>query len=315
MKAIKHVFSLLFLAGIVNITQVKAQSDVPDSTGLPGDNFSLQGAVEIFKKANTVEEFEKMINTESNNVNNLDLNNDGSIDYVKVIDKKDGDVHVFVLQAVVSETESQDIAVIELEKTSNDNAVLQIVGDKDIYGEETIVEPSSTTGDVSFINVGEVINHGPSQANELFESNNGIVVNVWMWPCVRFVYAPSYVVWLSPWRWHAHPTWWHPWRPVRYAVFYPRRTFYHTHYTVVHSHRVVRARTIYTPVRVTSVTVRTRNQASVTRYRTTRTATVNRNQGARQVQTTRRTATANRNNNSRPVKKSTRTVRKQTRRN
>ena len=31
-----------------------------DSTGLPGDNFSLQGALEMFKKASSPEEFEKL---------------------------------------------------------------------------------------------------------------------------------------------------------------------------------------------------------------------------------------------------------------
>ncbi len=57
------------------------------------------------------------------------------------------------LQAIVSQNESQDIAVIELEKTGENNAVLQIVGDEDIYGEETIVEPSEET-DNAFAPVG-----------------------------------------------------------------------------------------------------------------------------------------------------------------
>lgn len=29
-----------------------------DSTGLPGDNFSLEGAIELFKQASSPEEFE-----------------------------------------------------------------------------------------------------------------------------------------------------------------------------------------------------------------------------------------------------------------
>ena len=32
----------------------------PDSTGMPGDNFSLQGALEMFKQASSPEEFEKL---------------------------------------------------------------------------------------------------------------------------------------------------------------------------------------------------------------------------------------------------------------
>src|ERR1700754_2125459 len=69
-----------------------------DSTGLPGDNFSLQGALAMFKKAGSPEEFEKLINAEDNGVNNLDLNEDGETDFVRVIDKADKEDHVFILQ-------------------------------------------------------------------------------------------------------------------------------------------------------------------------------------------------------------------------
>ena len=88
-----------------------------------------------------METFEKLLNAENNNVNNLDLNGDGQIDYVKVIDRNSNGVHAFILQVPVSETENQDIAVIELEKTGEESAQLQIVGDEDIFGEEIIVEP------------------------------------------------------------------------------------------------------------------------------------------------------------------------------
>src|SRR3989337_4255006 len=138
----RSLFLIPILVLLTVVTQLKAQDSDEDSTGLPGDNFSLQGALEMFKKANSPEEFEKLINTQDNNVNNLDLNEDGDIDYIRVIGKMDKDVHAFVLQVAVSETENQDIAVIELEKTEKETAMLQIVGDEDIYGEQTIVEPT-----------------------------------------------------------------------------------------------------------------------------------------------------------------------------
>jgi hypothetical protein len=93
-------------------------------------------------------------------VNNLDLNGDGEVDYVRVAGKRDKDVHVFILQVPVAEKESQDIAVIELEKTGSENAVLQIVGDEDIYGEQVIVEPDGGGEDEAapsiFTAIGEV---------------------------------------------------------------------------------------------------------------------------------------------------------------
>ena len=84
-------FFLVFFA-----VTTKAQSGT-DSTGLPGDNFSLQGALQMFQQSSSIEEFEKLINSEGNHVNNLDLNGDGDIDYVKVIDKADKDLHAFRL--------------------------------------------------------------------------------------------------------------------------------------------------------------------------------------------------------------------------
>ncbi len=76
---------------------------------------------------------------------------DGETDYVRVIDKMDKDVHALVLQVPVSETENQDIAVIEMEKTGDTTAILQIIGDEDIYGEEMIVEPDGGGEDEAFI--------------------------------------------------------------------------------------------------------------------------------------------------------------------
>jgi hypothetical protein len=271
---ITRVFFSGALACVMGIGSLQAQTVSEDSTGLPGDNFSLEGALEMFKKAGSPEEFEKLINSEDNKVNNLDLNEDGTIDYIKVIDKKDDDAHVFILQDAVSETENQDIAVIEVEKTGNDNAVLQIVGDEDIYGEQVIVEPAAE--------------QSPTRVN----TNTNVVVNVWTWPAVRYVYGPSYAVWVSPWNWRVRPVWWHPWRPVRWHVFHPYRAPYRHHYVVVHHHRVVHAHRIYTPVRTMSVTVHTRHQASVNHYRATRTTrSVTVSKDNKQVRATKKTTT------------------------
>jgi hypothetical protein len=252
---VNNVLKALMLVCGLAAGATQAQTISADSTGLPGDNFILEAALEMFKNSASPEEFEKSLNTEGNKVNNLDLNEDGEIDYIRVIDKSETDAHAFILQAVISQSESQDIAVIELEKTSQENAIVQIVGDEDIYGQQQLVEPTETV-----------------------KSNAGtttkvVVVNAWAWPVVRYVYAPSYVVWVSPWRWRTYPVWYRPWRPVHYRVFHPYRAYYNNRYAVVKTHRAVHAHRVYTPVRTTSVTVRTRNQASVTRYRTTRTTT------------------------------------------
>lgn len=291
MKTALIVLCCLALTGVAAIPLAAQSPGEQDSTGLPGDHFTLQGALELFKKAASPEEFEKLLNTEDNHVNNLDLNGDGDVDYVRVVGKKDGDVHVFVLQVPVSEKESQDIAVIELEKKGEGDAMLQIVGDEDIYGERTIVEPDGGGADDEEEVAPEPRGkkRGPNASPAFSEplSMPRVVVNVWTWPVVRFVYAPGYTVWVSPWRWRAYPAWWHPWRPLAWRVFHPFRARYHAGFAVVRTHRVVHAHRVYAPGRVTSVSVRTRHHDSVNRYRVTRTTTVKTKGGA--VKTTRTT--------------------------
>lgn len=248
-----------------------------DSTGLPGDNFSLQGALTLFKQANTPEEFERLLNTEENKVNNLDLNGDGNIDYLRVINKKQNQVQLFIIQALVSNQESQDVAVIELEKTGENTAVIQIAGDEDIYGETTLAEPVEqadslySAEDNSFnYNTPSRI-HGPAADGNLARiTPAGIIVNVWFWPCVRRVYAPAYVVWTSPWSWINPPVWWRPWRPMPVYAYRPVCHHYRYGYAYAPVRRIPPARGMYYPVRTYSGMVYNRNRVVVTNYRYTR---------------------------------------------
>ena len=266
MKKIKQ--HLLLIACVTTTAiSVNAQSD---STGMPGDNFSLQGALEMFKEATSPEQFEKLLNSPGKNVNNLDLNEDGETDYIRVITKTKDNARVFVLQVPVSEKENQDIAVIELEKTGDTSATLQIVGDEEIFGEQKLVEPSDE-GDEDAAYLSDYSgNHIGGPAAENFEPVR-IVVNVFYWPCVRFVYRPAFVPWVSPYRWRAYPNWWKPWRPFAWHTFNRGCYRYHPHYAVVRTHRVVVAHRVYTPYRVSSVTVRSRTTVARNNYKITRT--------------------------------------------
>lgn len=203
-----------------------------DSTGMPGDNFDLQGALQLFKQSSTLEEFEKKLNTESNAVNNLDLNGDNKIDYIRVIDKKEGDNHAIMLQVPVNSKESQDVAAIVIEKRSASEAQLQIIGNETLYGDEKIMEPVEDmpvkkTGPAAYAAPGAVI-----------------FVNVWGWPCVQYIYDPWYSPWYSPYYWDYYPSWWYPWRPVYWNVYYQRVYPYHgwcqytTYYQVPYAHQI-----------------------------------------------------------------------------
>lgn len=237
----------LFLL-LVGVTVVQGQQrDVE----VPGDNFSLEGALELFKKSESPEEFEKLLNAQDSKVNNLDLNGDGYIDYVRVIDRNEGNIHTFTLQAIVADDQVQDVAVIALEKKTNDKAVLQIIGDEDVYGMETIIEPTREVR----------VNAGTSTATTF--------VNVWTWPSVQYVYSPYYTVWVSPWSWAVRPIGWHHWHPVVYYRYASWWSPYRTHYARCYSPRIAYASRIYRPYRATSVIVHRRHQTQLAQYRST----------------------------------------------
>lgn len=245
-QSVYNLFSFIF-AVLVSFS-LNANTNVSaDSTGYPGDGFSLEGALELFKESKSLEDFEKKLNSEDNYVNNLDLNEDGEVDYIRVIDNMEDKSHAITLQVPLNEKESQDVAVIGIEEQGKENAVLQIIGDEDVYGEETLVEP--------FEEEAKSNGKGGPSANARIAR---IVVNVYFWPCVRFIYHPTYVVYVSPWRWHYYPRYWRPWRPHPWRVCHTHRVRYHRHYHVTHTHRVVHAHRVYTPHRRTTTTVRTR---------------------------------------------------------
>lgn len=233
----KLKFAYFLLIAFLPISMMAQNSTAADSTGLPGDGFSLEGALELFKEAKSPEDFEKELNTESNYVNNLDLNEDGTIDYIRVIDHMEGDVHAIVLQVPLSASESQDVAVIEIEKNGPESALLQIVGDEAIFGESLIVEPFDIEGKGG--------NGGPDGQMELA----AVILNVWHWKCVRVIYRPGYVAYASAWTWLHYPNWWRPVPRRPFRVFHPLRVRHHSHYRVVKTHRVVRAHRVYTPRR------------------------------------------------------------------
>lgn len=245
MRQLRSFLVIPLLAFSFLLTSLHAQTDEAiEETGYAGDHFSLEGALSLFKEAKSMEEFEKALNKESNKINNLDLNEDGDIDYIRVIDHVDGDVHAIVLQVPIDENESQDLAVIEIEKTGAENAILQIIGDEEVFGESKIVEPFDIEADDSQ-------GRGPGEVVAF----KRVVVNVWLWPSVRFVYGPRYRVWVSPFGWRVYPRWWKPWRPRPFSAFYVGVRPFRTNFRVVNTHRVVRAHNVYVPRRRTSTRV------------------------------------------------------------
>ena len=215
-----------------------SQAQEQDSLGVIGDNLDLYAVLDAFKDAESVEAFENAINNADNNINNLDLNEDDQVDYISVYDEGEGDAHALILRVAMSETEDQDVAVIELEKSGDNEATIQIIGDEEIYGEDYIIEPKTETA-----------------VTERLMIPNLIIVNVWGWRGVRFVFAPNYVRWRSPWHWNHHPNYWKPWRPKPWKTYHGFHHHHRAHFNVVKVRRCGRAHGFYQKNRRTCVRI------------------------------------------------------------
>ena len=102
-------------------------------------HLDLQAVAAAFAQSESVEEFEMILNSSRYMISNLDLNRDGYIDYLRVMEVMNSYNHVFVIQAVLAYNVFQDVATINVEMTST--PYFQIVGDPYVYGQNYIVQP------------------------------------------------------------------------------------------------------------------------------------------------------------------------------
>jgi uncharacterized membrane protein YgcG len=199
-----RLISILVIA--MSLTSLTAFSQTESATGelgLPGDNLDLYAVLDLFQKSKTIEDFEKSLNDEKKKINNLDLNDDKKIDFIKVETKKDGDDFTFILRDPISKTETQDVAVIFVSKDKDKKISLQIVGDKELYGKDYIVEPSAKgTGGVT---TNPAYTGADPVTVSVPASTTTVVVE--QAPIVQYVYSPAYVPYYPPYYYGFYPPW------------------------------------------------------------------------------------------------------------
>lgn len=216
---IKIIFSLFFFLPLFlmadDITAVTHTEEA-------ADGLDLEAVVQILKDSKDAETLEQALNNPELGINNMDLNDDGYVDYMRVVTEKEGDTHVIILQIPLEENEVQDVATIEIEKDNAGAIQIQVHGNAMIYGPDYYIRP--------------------------------VGVSVTVFPFVNWLFSPYY----RPWRPHFYigfyPSWYHPWRRVPYTVYRPRITRYNT--VRVGRYRtsvVVRAPRIYRPRTTTIV--------------------------------------------------------------
>jgi hypothetical protein len=242
---ITSILAALFASG----TTLMAQENQEENLGLPGDNLNLYAVMKLFQESKTLEDFERSLNDEKTNINNLDLNGDNLVDYIRVVDNIDGDVHNIVLQVAVNEKENQDIAVFTVQRFDNGQVQIQLTGDEELYGKDYIIEPNFDDA-----NAGETTNPGYTGNTRTVNGQNVTYVRtttfeIAAWPLVRFIYLPSYSIWRSSWYWGYYPSYWHPWRPFfwhyYYGYHYNWYNDYYGHYRRWHYHRYSRWNDFY----------------------------------------------------------------------
>ena len=230
-----------------------------DSTGLAGDNFNLPGALALFKGSNTLAEYEQKLNSDPT-VNNLDLNSDGKVDYIKVLDLRDDKAHAVVLQVPVvsaGTNQLQDVAVIELQP-NGDLMQLQIIGDEDIFGRALVVQPKDNT--LKIVTATAAIEPKTTTVVQPLISVNG-------WPIISTLFSTMPNTYISPWTTASTPAYYVVREPKPFTVFLSDKKV--RGFTVIEtSDRIPLAYQLYVPKRQSSVFVVNRFREPLQVFRT-----------------------------------------------
>ncbi len=104
-------------------------------------SLDLKAIASIFGDSRDLEDFERRINDYDSQISNLDLNNDGDVDYLRVIETSEDNTHLVVIQAILDRDVYQDVATIVVERDRYRRSYVQIIGDPYIYGSNYIIEP------------------------------------------------------------------------------------------------------------------------------------------------------------------------------
>lgn len=100
----------------------------------------LRAVAAAFAQSRSIMEFERLLNSGTHMLTNLDLNRDGYVDYIRVIETMNGYNHVIVLQAVLAINVFQNVATLVVNCQPGATYV-QVIGDPFIYGANYIIEP------------------------------------------------------------------------------------------------------------------------------------------------------------------------------
>src|SRR5688572_19050107 len=230
LQIMKKELSLLIVAMSLLCSPVfiQAQEDSTAMLGLAGDNLDLYAVLTLFQKSKTIEAFEKTLNDEQTKINNLDLNLDKKVDFIKVTTTKKDSAFSFVLQVDVTKTETQDVAIILVNKDKG-KVSIQAVGDEELYGKDYVIEPkgqSSVTANPGYTGADPVIVNVPATTTIVVQSA----------PIVQYVYSPAYVPYYPPYAYGYYPPYFAAFTVMAVGIYRHNNYYHHGGYYGGHYH-------------------------------------------------------------------------------
>jgi hypothetical protein len=148
------------------------------------DGLDLEALIELVKQGRSAEDIERKLN-QAGSINNLDLNEDGKVDFVKVTEYGNkSTAYGFAFTVEVAEGEEQEIAEIEIEKNGN-SADIVARGNEEVYG----------------------YNH--------YYHSNSLLTNLLIW---NYLFHP-HPYYYSSFHWGYYPSYYRPYAPVSTSVY------------------------------------------------------------------------------------------------
>ena len=165
----------------------------------PSFYLDLNAVAAAFAESRSTREFEQILNSSRYMINNLDLNRDGWVDYLRVIETRQGYYHAYLIQSCVGAGLFQDVATLVAERQAN-ALYVEVIGDPYLYGYNYIVRP--------------------------------VFVKT---PAMWDVYGrPTYAVWSSPYYYGNYPSYYTRPRPVYLNHYQAYVTTYLTNHHYCH---------------------------------------------------------------------------------
>ena len=104
-------------------------------------DLDLHAVAAAYSEARSTREFEQLLNSSKYMINNLDLNRDGYVDYLRVIETRKGQYYAYLIQACLAPTVFQDVATLVAERRAS-TLYVEVVGDSYLYGYNYVVRPT-----------------------------------------------------------------------------------------------------------------------------------------------------------------------------